>query len=151
MDSHVPSRATTMSWTLRKSETLSAVRDWAGWSAASIVSPLLQPCKIRVIRSAERARSMVHCLDLRHLFRRTPSPWLRRYLDRCGVFSGIDWESVSVRNITPLMDGWLSLDTDVQGRLAEDFSNIKLLATPAGKVQIIDEARHHGLDNEVSA
>ena len=93
---------------------------------------------------------MAQDLDIRHFFRRSPKGWLRRYLERRGVFSGIDWNSIGIRNIGPLMDAWLGLDTDLQGQLAEDFSNIKLLATPAGKVQIIDEARHHGKDQEVS-
>ena len=35
--------------------------------------------------------------------------------------------------------------------MVEDFSNIKLLATPVGKVQIIDEAVFHGKQQEVSA
>jgi hypothetical protein len=49
------------------------------------------------------------------------------------------------------MAAWLDLDADLQGQFAEDFGNIKLLATPVGKVQIIDEARHHGKDHEVAA
>src|SRR5262245_39760809 len=95
--------------------------------------------------------SMAYDLDIRHFFQRSPKHWLRCYFDRRGIFSGIDWDSVGVRKIESLMDAWLNLDADVQGQLAEDFSNVKLLATPAGKIQIIDEARHHGLDKEVSA
>ena len=97
------------------------------------------------------ATSMAQDLDIRHFFRRSPRDWLRRYFAWREVFSHIDWASISVRNIEPLMEAWGSLEADLQARLVEDFSNIKLLATPVGKVQIIDEATHHGKELEVSA
>ena len=49
------------------------------------------------------------------------------------------------------MDGLRALEEDVRGRIVQDFSEIKMLSTPAGKVQIIDEAVFHGKQQEVSA
>src|SRR5262249_62000623 len=90
-------------------------------------------------------------LDIVQFFRRSPREWLRRYFEQQGVLSHINWASVKPRNIEPLMEAWLALDDDLRGRMVEDFSNIKLLATPVGKVQIIDEAAYHGKQQEVSA
>ena len=94
---------------------------------------------------------MSHDLDIRHFLRGAPKPWLRRYFERVGVLDHIDWPSVKVRNVEPLMDGLRALDEDVRGRIVQDFSEIKLLSTPAGKVQIIDEAVFHDKQEEVSA
>ena len=95
---------------------------------------------------------MAHDLDVRHFFQRAPKPWLRRYFDQAGVLANVDWR---FRRSTECSasDGraWLDLEADLQGQFAEDFGNIKLLATPVGKVQIIDEARHYGRDQEVAA
>ncbi len=49
------------------------------------------------------------------------------------------------------MDGLRAVQEDVRGRIVQDFSEIKMLSTPAGKVQIIDEALFHGKQEEVSA
>ena len=49
------------------------------------------------------------------------------------------------------MAGLASARCRSAGCMTEDFSNIKLLATPVGKVQIIDEASFHGKQQEVSA
>jgi hypothetical protein len=67
------------------------------------------------------------------------------------VLTHVDWATIRTRNIEPLWQAWLALDVDLRGRMTEDFSNIKLLATPVGKVQIIDEASFHGKQQEVSA
>ena len=98
------------------------------------------PVESTVIRLPLLARPMAQDLDIRHFLRRAPKPWLRRYFDRGGVLAHIDWSSIRVRNIEPLMDGLRALDEDVRGRIVQDFSEINLLSTPAGKVQIIDEA-----------
>ena len=94
---------------------------------------------------------MAHDLDIRHFFQRAPKFWLQRYFDHVGAFGGVAWDSITARNVEPLMQAWLGLDPDLQGQFVEDFSNVKLLATPVGKVQIIDEARHYGKDSEVAA
>jgi hypothetical protein len=94
---------------------------------------------------------MVQDLDIGQFFRRSPREWLRRYFEQQGVLNHLNWASVKTRNIEPLMEAWLALDADLRGRMVEDFSNIKLLATPVGKVQIIDEAAYHGKQQKVSA
>jgi hypothetical protein len=94
---------------------------------------------------------MAQDLDVRHFFRRSPPDLLRRYFERRGVLTHVDWDSHRLRSIELLMEAWLALDADTRGRMIEDFSNIKLLATPAGKVQIIDEAPFHGKQREISA
>ena len=48
------------------------------------------------------------------------------------------------------MDGLRALDEDARGGIVQHFSEIKLLSTPAGKVQIIDEAMFHGRQEAVS-
>jgi hypothetical protein len=93
---------------------------------------------------------MTHDLDIRHFLRASPKVWLRRYFERVGVLDQIEWSSIHVRNVEPLMDGLRALDEDVRGGIVQDFSEIKLLSTPAGKVQIIDEAMFHGKQEAVS-
>lgn len=94
---------------------------------------------------------MAQDLNIRHFFRRSPRDWLRRYFEQEGVLTDIDWPSIRPRNIEPLIQAWLALDEDLRGRMVDDFSEINLLATPAGKVQIIDEAVFHGKQQEISA
>lgn len=94
---------------------------------------------------------MTHELDIRQFFRKSPKYWLQRYFEKAAVFSHIGWATIRVRNVEPLMEAWRDLDEDLRGRMVEEFREINLLATPAGKVQIIDEALFHGKQNEVSA
>jgi hypothetical protein len=94
---------------------------------------------------------MAQDLDVRQFFRRSPPDLLRRYFERKEVSIQIDWASIRPRNIEPLMEAWQALDADTRGHMVEDFSNIRLLATPIGKVQIIDEALYHGKQEEVAA
>ena len=61
-----------------------------------------------------------------------------------------DWSAITTRNVEPLVDAWLTLDSDHRGHMVTDFESIKLLATPAGKVQIIDEAAYHDVRDEVA-
>lgn len=93
---------------------------------------------------------MAQDLDIRHFFRRAPTEWLRRYFARDGLFLELDWGALGVRKIEPLWEAWLALDDTVRGRIVADFNGIKLLATPVGKVQIIDEAAYHGKQREIA-
>jgi hypothetical protein len=94
---------------------------------------------------------MAQTFNIRDFFRRSPREWLRRYFQSKGALANIDWSSVRPRDIEPLMDAWRVLDGDLRGQMVEDFSAISLLATPIGKIQIIDEAAFHGREGEVSA
>jgi hypothetical protein len=89
-------------------------------------------------------------LDIPQFFRRAPTDWLERYFKAQRLLVGFDWKTVSVRNVDSLMEAFLSLDEDTRGRLIEDFAYIKLLATPVGKLQIIDEAAYHEVQDEVA-
>src|SRR5689334_6320580 len=91
---------------------------------------------------------MAQDLDLHQLFKRSPKDWLRRYFQEQGTPLDIDWKAVGDRNVDELMRAILQLDEDLRGRMVEDFVHIKLLATPAGKVQIIDEAGFYGVQDE---
>ena len=93
---------------------------------------------------------MAQDLDIPQFFRRAPTEWLIRYFAARGELADFDWSTVSVRNVDSLMDAFLSLDEDVRSGMIEDFANIKLLATPAGKVQIIDEAAYYEVQAEVA-
>lgn len=93
---------------------------------------------------------MAQDLDISQFFRRAPKEWLRRYFDARGVLSGLEWATVSVRNIDAVMEAFLALDDEVRGEMVVEFAYIKLLATPAGKMQIIDEASYHGVEKEVA-
>lgn len=93
---------------------------------------------------------MAQDLDIRQFFRKAPREWLRLYFEREGLFAEFDWASLRVRNIDPLWNAWLALDADTRASVMKDFSGIKLLATPIGKVQIIDEAAYHGTQREIA-
>ena len=84
---------------------------------------------------------MSHDLDIRRFFQRAPREWLQRYFNERGVFSDFDWGKVKIRNVDALYDAWLQLDNTTQESLSEDFRNIQLLATSAGKMAILDEAK----------
>jgi hypothetical protein len=94
---------------------------------------------------------MANVLDIRQFFRRSPRDWLRRYIDWRGVLAGFDWTSLGSRNVEPLMTAWLALDSTQRDEMMVDFANIAMLATPAGKMQIIDEAPFHGVQEIVIA
>ena len=81
--------------------------------------------------------------DIRQFLRRAPRDWLHRYFDHLGVLADFDWDSLKVRDISPLHEAWLDLDEDIQQRTVADFRNLALLGTPMGKVAIIDEASFH--------
>lgn len=93
---------------------------------------------------------MAQDLDLNRFFKRAPKEWLMRYFELHGVLVGVNWGAVSVRNVDELAVAFSKIAADIRGPMVEDFVNIKLLATPAGKVQIIDEAAYHGVQEEVA-
>ncbi len=93
---------------------------------------------------------MAQDLDIPQFFRRAPKEWLQRYFEAQGVLRDFDWDTVTVRNVDNLMKAFLQLDEGLRGQIVEDFAHVRLLATPAGKVQIIDEAPFHGVQDEVA-
>jgi hypothetical protein len=76
---------------------------------------------------------------------------LRRHFERNRALSTFDWATVRPRNVQLLFEAWGGLDEDTQARMIEEFRQISLLATPTGKIQIIDEAMFHGKQQEVAA
>jgi hypothetical protein len=50
-----------------------------------------------------------------------------------------------------LVDAFESFDEDIQARMQDEFVEITTLATPAGKVQILDAATFHGKQRRVAA
>jgi hypothetical protein len=94
---------------------------------------------------------MAKALDIRHFFRRAPRDWLKRYFDRAGLLADFDWSTLGKRKIDPLLHRWNEIDHQQRQHIVDDFLNIKTLATPASKVQIIDEAAYHGNQEEVAA
>lgn len=92
---------------------------------------------------------MAKAFDIRHFFRRAPRDWLARYFDRAGLLKDFNWSALGKRKIDPLLHRWNEVDEFQRGQCVEVFRNIKLIATPACKVQIIDEAAYHGLTDEV--
>jgi hypothetical protein len=99
---------------------------------------------------ALKAQAMAQDLDIRRFFQKAPRDWLRRYFDKIGVLADFDLGSLKKLKVDPLVDAWLALDDEVRGTMSLDFKNIQLLATPAGKLQIIDEAAFHPNPDEVS-
>jgi hypothetical protein len=83
-------------------------------------------------------------LDIRSFFRKAPRDWLKRYFAHHGVLAGLDWTSTSRASIEALYQAWQKLDDAARQQMTEDFRNITLLASPAGKIAIIDEAAFHG-------
>lgn len=94
---------------------------------------------------------MAKPIDIRHFFRRAPHAWLRRYFDRKRLLADFDWSGTTKRNVDPLVRRWSDLESDVRSQTIKDFQSIQVLATPAGKVQFIDEAPYHGVREEVAA
>ena len=94
---------------------------------------------------------MAKGLDVQHFFRRAPREWLERYFDSKSLMRDVQWAMLSKRKFDPLMRAWTALDADTRSKLADDFRNIQLLATPSGKLQIIDEAPYHHMHGDVAA
>lgn len=93
---------------------------------------------------------MAQDLDLHHFFKRAPKEWLKRYFDEYGVLRDFNWSAVGVRNVELLSDAFSQLEAEMRGQIVEDFANIKLLASPVGKVEIIDEAAYHGVQDQIA-
>ena len=83
-------------------------------------------------------------LDIRSFFRKAPRDWLVRYFAHHGALANFDWTSTGRTSIDLLHLAWQNLDGATRLRMTEDFRNITLLASPAGKLAIIDEATQHG-------
>jgi hypothetical protein len=83
-------------------------------------------------------------LDIRSFFRKAPREWLKRYFAHHGALTDFDSTSTGRTRIDLLHQAWQNLDEDMRLRMTEDFRNITLLASPAGKLAIIDEAAQHG-------
>jgi hypothetical protein len=83
-------------------------------------------------------------LSIRSFFRKAPEDWLKRYFAHHGVLAHFDWKLAGRARIEALYEAWQDLDGPVRQQMLEDFRNITLLATPAGKLAIIDEAAYHG-------
>ena len=94
---------------------------------------------------------MASDFDIRHFFRRAPRYWLERYFEESELVTNFDWSSLGKRKINSLLKRWAEIELKKRLRAVEDFRNIKLLATPACKVQIIDEAAFRGIEEEVGA
>ena len=84
---------------------------------------------------------MSHDFDIQRFFQRAPREWLQRYFEERGVLINFDWSTLGKRRIDGLYDAWLELGQETQETLGDDFRNIQLLATEAGKLAILDEAR----------
>lgn len=93
---------------------------------------------------------MSHTLDLPRFFQKAPKEWLQRYFAHRKVLANFDWNSVSKLKVDLLVHAWLQLDADLREQMSEDFCNLSLLATPAGKVSIIDEAAFCDKDDHVA-
>jgi hypothetical protein len=92
-----------------------------------------------------------HDFNIRHFFRRAPRLYLRRHFEERGAPLNLDWSQIRPRNVQPLVDAFESLPEDTQARMQDEFVEITTLATPAGKVQILDEATFHGKQQRVAA
>ena len=94
---------------------------------------------------------MQQSFNIKQFFRRAPKAWLHRHFEMNGVLSAFDGSAVRPRNVQPLVDAWDRLSEDIQARMMEEFTQIALLATPTGKVEIVDEATFHGKQLRVAA
>ncbi len=86
---------------------------------------------------------MAFDLDIRSFFRKAPREWLKRYFAHHGVLGDFNWTSTGRTSIDLLHEAFQNLDGEMRLRMTEDFRNITLLASPAGKLAIIDEAAQH--------
>ena len=94
---------------------------------------------------------MTQSFNIKQYFRRSPPGLLRRHFEQNGALSTFEWSAIKPKNVQPLVDAWKGLDEDTQGRMGHEFVHITLLATAAGKVQILDEAGFHRKRTEVAA
>jgi hypothetical protein len=83
-------------------------------------------------------------LDIRSFFRKAPRDWLKRYFAHHAALEDFDWTSSGRTSVDLLHQAFQNLDEQIRLPLTEDFRNITLLASPAGKLAIIDEAAQHG-------
>lgn len=93
---------------------------------------------------------MAQAFNVRQFFRRAPREWLKRYFEHEGLLADLDWSKVRTRKIDALLSAWQGLADEDRGRSSDDFKDIMLLATPAGKMQMIDEAEFHHVQQEVA-
>jgi len=63
----------------------------------------------------------------------------------------LDWSQVKPRNVQALVEAFEGLPEEIQARMQDEFVEITTLATPAGKVQILDEATFHDKQQQVAA
>lgn len=89
--------------------------------------------------------------DIRHFFIRAPRSWLERYFAAANLLLDFDWKGLPKRKIDALLGRWSELDDTTRQLAVDDFRNIRRLATPACKMQIIDEAAHFDRESEVAA
>jgi hypothetical protein len=92
-----------------------------------------------------------HDFNIRQFFRRAPRQYLRRHFEERGAPLKLDLSQVKARNVQPLVDAFECLPEDTQARMQDEFAEIITLATPAGKVQILDEATFHGKQQRIVA
>jgi hypothetical protein len=83
-------------------------------------------------------------LDIRSFFRKAPRDWLKRYFTQHGALLDFDWRSTGRASNDLLHQAFHGLDEETRLRMTDDFRNVTLLASPAGKLAIIDEAAQHG-------
>ncbi len=94
---------------------------------------------------------MAHALDMRRFFQRVPRKWLQRYFRERGVLQDFDWTTVRTIKVDTLVEAWLNIEEDLQQEIAEDFCNIEMLASTAGKSATIDESSFWGEAESVAA
>ena len=100
----------------------------------------------RIIRIEHVGARLQHPTLLSQGAKAVPAPALR---GARSAFS-LDWSQVRPRNVQPLVDAFESLAEDIQARMQANSSRSPPLATPAGKVQILDEATFHGKQQQVA-
>jgi len=82
----------------------------------------------------------------KNFFRRTPNRLLKKYFEKNGTLSGIDFKPLKETKIEPIYTAWLQLPDDIRNKMNQDFQEIFEMATEAGAKAIIDEAHFHGED-----
>jgi len=92
-----------------------------------------------------------HDFNIRQFFRRAPRLYLRRHFEERGAPLNLDWSQVKPRNVQVLVEAFEGLPEEIQARMQDEFVEIATLATPAGKVQILDEAIFHDKQQRVAS
>src|SRR5262245_40923126 len=92
-----------------------------------------------------------HDFNIRQFFRRAPRLYLRQHFEQRGAPMNLDWSQVKPRNVQALVEAFEGLPEEIQARMQDEFVDITSLATPAGKVQILDEAIFHGKQERIAA